>query len=162
MALRQEWLENRKVLYIFTDKFSTIVSKITCNPLTFILAFIGILLWCLFGDLYNYSVKWEKVMTAIMFLMLFILQQAQNKDTLSLQLKLNELIAATKGASNRVLNIEDMTAAELSVLKDFYLKLSELSGKGEDLGKSHSVDEAKKNEIFKEEIIEDENKKMGT
>lgn len=162
MGFKKEWLENRKVLYVFTDKFSTIVSKITCNPLIFIMAFIGILLWCLFGDLYNYSVKWEKIMTAIMFLMLFILQQAQNKDTLSLQLKLNELIAATKGASNRVLNIEDMTAAELSVLKDFYLKLSELSGKGEDLGKSHSIDEAKKNEVFKEEIIEDENKKMGT
>src|ERR1035438_5152573 len=85
MDFKKEWLENRKILHFFTDKFSTIISKITCNPLTFIIAFIGILLWCLFGDLYNYSVKWEKIMTAIIFLMIFILQQAQSKDTLSLQ-----------------------------------------------------------------------------
>jgi len=152
MSIKNDWEENKGIIHLFSDRVSTIISKVTCNPLTFILAFIGILLWCLFGDLYNFSVKWEKVMTAIMFLMLFVLQQAQNKDTLSLQIKLNELIAVTNGASNRVLNIEDMTAAELSVLKDFYLKLSELSGKGEDPGTSHSIDEAKKNEVFKEKI----------
>lgn len=160
MGFKNEWLENRKTLYVFTDKFSTMIGKVACNPLTFIVAFIGIVFWCLFGDLYNYSEKWEKIMTAIIFLMIFLLQQAQSKDTLSLQLKLNELLAATKGASNRVIDIEDMTAAELGVLKDYYLKLSELSGKGEDLVKSHSMNEAKKNELFKERIIDDNSKKM--
>ena len=81
---------------------------------------------------------------------LFVIQQAQNKDTMALQLKLNELIAATKGASNRVLNIEDMTEEELKVLKKFYLKLSDLSEKDGNFGAAHSVDEANKNEAFKE------------
>jgi low affinity Fe/Cu permease len=128
------------------------ISDITCNPLTFIIAFISIVLWCLFGDLYNYSVKWEKIMTGIVFLMIFIIQQAQSKDTLSLQIKLNELIAATHGAGNRVLNIEDMTAAELTLLKQFYLKLSDLSEKDGHFGTAHSIDEAKKNEAFNEMV----------
>ena len=88
----------------------------------------------------------------VTFLMVFLIQQAQNKNTMALQLKLNELIAATKGASNRVLNIEDMTAEELKVLKKFYAKLSDLSEKDGSLGTSHSVDEASKNEAFKEAI----------
>ena len=87
--------------------------------------------------------------SVITFLMVFVIQQAQNKDTLALQLKLNELIAATKGASNRILNIEDMTEEELQVLKKFYAKLSDLSEKDGNPGASHSVDEAKKNEAFK-------------
>jgi len=161
MSLKNEWQENKKTLYIFTDKFSTVIGKVASNPLTFIVAFIAIVAWCVFGDLYHYSEKWEKIMTAIVFLMIFLLQQAQSKDTLSLQLKLNELLAATKGASNRVINIEDMTAAELGVLKDYYLKLSELSEKGEDLVKSHSMDVAKKNELFKEKIIEDGSENKG-
>ncbi len=82
--------------------------------------------------------------------MVFIIQQAQNKDTMALQMKLNELIAATKGASNRVINIEDMTEEELRVLKKFYVKLSDLSEQKGDLQASHSVAEAEKNEAFKE------------
>ncbi len=152
MNFKKECHENIKVLHAFTQKFSTIVCNITSNPLAFIIAFISIFLWGLFGDLYNYAVVWEKIMTGIIFLMIFILQQAQSKDTLSLQLKLNELIAATKGASNRVLNIEDMTTAELNILKDFYLKLSDLSEKDGHFGASHSIDEAKKNEAFKESL----------
>ncbi len=89
--------------------------------------------------------------TITTFLMVFVIQQAQNKDTMALQLKLNELIAATKGASNRVLNIEDMNEEELKVLKRFYAKLSDLSEKEGNFGASHSVDEAKANEAFKEE-----------
>jgi len=84
--------------------------------------------------------------------MVFVIQEAQNKDTLALQLKLNELIAVTKGASNRVLNIEDMTEDELQVLKKFYSKLSALSEKEDNPGVSHSVDEANKNEAFKTAI----------
>jgi low affinity Fe/Cu permease len=159
MSLKNDWVENKKVLHLFTDKFSTTIGKLASNPLTFITAFIGVLLWCLLGDLYHFGEKWEKIMTAIIFLMIFLVQQAQNKDTLALQLKLNELLAATKGASNRVLNIEDMTAAELGVLKEYYLKLSELSGKGEDLSKSHSDAESKNNELFKEKILSEHNNK---
>lgn len=82
--------------------------------------------------------------------MVFLIQEAQNKDSLALQLKINELIAATKGASNRILNIEDLTEDELKVLKKFYSKLSTLSINEESLGESHSIDEANRNTVFKE------------
>ena len=73
---------------------------------------------------------------------MFVIQHSQNKDTTAIQLKLNELIAANEKASNRLVNIEDLTEDELLVLKTFYKKLSELSAKEKDLFSSHSIDEA--------------------
>ena len=61
------------------------------------------------------------------FLMVFVIQQSQNKDTMALQLKLNELIACQKKASNRLIDIEDLTEDELEVLKKFYIRLAKLS-----------------------------------
>ncbi len=74
--------------------------------------------------------------------MVFIIQQSQNKDTLAVQLKLNELIACQELASNRLIDIEDLTEEELMVLKKFYIKLSDLAEKENDLHSSHSLDEA--------------------
>jgi low affinity Fe/Cu permease len=74
--------------------------------------------------------------------MVFIIQQSQNKDTMALQLKLNELIACQKNASNRLIDIEDLTTDELEVLKKFYIALSKLSAQESDLHSSHSIDEA--------------------
>ena len=80
--------------------------------------------------------------TIITFLMVFIIQQSQNKDSLAVQLKLNELIACEKQASNRLIMIEDLTQEELEVLRKFYVKLSHLAGQENNLHSSHSVDEA--------------------
>jgi len=74
--------------------------------------------------------------------MVFIIQQSQNKDSLAIQLKLNELIASDERASNRLIVVEDLTQDELEVLKKFYIRLSELAKKENDLHSSHSVDEA--------------------
>jgi len=74
--------------------------------------------------------------------MVFIIQLSQNKDTLALQLKLNELIACQELASNRLIDIEDLTEEELMVLKKFYIKLSDLAEQENDLYSSHSLDEA--------------------
>ncbi len=74
--------------------------------------------------------------------MVFIIQQSQNKDTLALQLKMNELIASTKTASNRLVDIEDLTEDELQALKKFYVKLADLAEKEGDLFTTHSLDEA--------------------
>ena len=146
-------MEDSKKMSKAFDKFSNSTAKITGSPASFISAFAIVLVWAISGPFFHFSDTWQLVIntgtTVITFLMVFVIQQAQNKDTLALQLKLNELIAATKGASNRVLNIEDMTEEELKVLKKFYSKLSDLSEK-ESLGASHSIDEAKKNEAFKE------------
>lgn len=73
--------------------------------------------------------------------MVFLIQQTQNKDTLALQLKLNELIASSKGASNRLIDIEDLTEDDLETIKKFYIKLSKLAKK-EDISATHSLDEA--------------------
>ena len=144
--------ESKKISKGF-DKFSNAAAKVTGSSAAFIGAFALVFVWAITGPFFHFSDTWQLAIdtstTIITFLMVFVIQQAQNKDTLALQLKLNELIAATKGASNRVLNIEDMTEEELRVLKKFYTKLSDLSEK-ESLGASHSIDEAKKNEAFKE------------
>ena len=140
------------------DKVSGYIAKITGSSAAFIFAFLIILIWAVSGPFFKFSDTWQLVIntgtTIITFLMVFVIQQAQNKDTMALQLKLNELIAATRGASNRVLNIEDLTEEELKILKKFYSKLSDLSEKEGKLGAAHSLDEAKQNEALKENTVE--------
>ena len=81
--------------------------------------------------------------------MVFIIQQSQNKDTTAIQLKLNELIACNEKASNRLVDIEDLTEDEILVLKEFYIRLSQKAGKEMDLHSSHSLDEADDNHDLK-------------
>ena len=147
-------MATRKAIQEVLSVIAAYVSKITGSSISFLFAIAIVIIWAIAGFFFNFSDTWHQVMntgiTIVTFLMVFVIQQAQNKDTMALQLKLNELIAATKGASNRVLNIEDMTEEELKVLKKFYSKLSDLSEKDGNFGAAHSVDEAKKNEAFKE------------
>lgn len=75
-------------------------------------------------------------------MMVFDIQQSQNKDTLAIQLKLNELIASSEKASNRLVDIEDLTEAELDKVKRFYIKLAQLAAREDDSRASHSIDEA--------------------
>jgi low affinity Fe/Cu permease len=74
--------------------------------------------------------------------MVFLIQKAQNKDSKAVHLKLNELIAASEGASNRMVDIEDLTEDELDQLHKFYEKLYQLSKKQTDILTSHSIDAA--------------------
>ncbi len=97
--------------------------------------------------------------TIITFLMVFLIQKSQNKDSLAIQLKLNELIAAHEFASNRLVNVENMTEEEMKVIQKYYLKLSHLTKSEESLQISHSIDEADHMDQVKkdrEEAIEDE------
>jgi low affinity Fe/Cu permease len=131
------------------DRFSTRITKITGSPVAFMTALGMILVWGVSGPIFNYSDTWQLVIntstTIITFLMVFLIQQSQNKDTVALQLKLNELIAATQGASNRLIDIEDLTEEELMVLKKFYVRLADLSQNEADLLCTHSIDEASDN-----------------
>jgi len=131
------------------DRFSTRITKITGSPPAFMIALGMILVWGVSGPIFNYSDTWQLVIntstTIITFLMVFLIQQSQNKDTVALQLKLNELIAATQGASNRLIDIEDLTEEELMVLKKFYVRLADLSQNEADLLCTHSIDEASDN-----------------
>ena len=128
------------------NSFSTKVTRATGRPAALLIAFLIILIWGLTGPIFKYSDTWQLVIntgtTIITFLMVFIIQQSQNKDTTAIQLKLNELIACNEKASNRLVDIEDLTEDELLALKKFYIKLSDLAEKEGDIFKSHSLDEA--------------------
>jgi low affinity Fe/Cu permease len=108
-----------------------------------------ILVWAITGPMFNYSNTWQLVIntgtTILTFIMVFIIQHSQNKETTAIQLKLNELIASNNKASNRLVNIEDLTEDELMTLKKFYTTLAELSEKEKDIFSSHSIDEAQQN-----------------
>lgn len=136
-------------LRLMFDRFSSAATRLTGRPVSFILAVLIVVAWAVSGPFFGFSETWQLVIntgtTIITFLMVFVIQQSQNKDTVALHLKLNELIAANKDASNRLIDIEDLTEDELAVIKRFYVKLSDLAEEESELFTSHSLDEAKQN-----------------
>ena len=84
------------------------------------------------------------VLLIVTFLMVFLIQKTQNKDSKAIQLKLNELIAASRMASNRLVNVEDLNEDELDTLHKFYKKLSDAIAREIDIHQSHSIDAAEK------------------
>lgn len=135
------------------NKISTRLTHATGSPLASMMALLLIIGWALCGPLFGFSDTWQLVIntstTIITFLMVFIIQQTQNKDTTAIHLKLNELIACHEKASNRLVDIEDLTEEELKVIKQYYLKLSDLAEEEKDLYSSHSLDEAAENHVEK-------------
>jgi low affinity Fe/Cu permease len=109
-------------------------------------AFAVVLLWAGSGPFFGFSQTWQLVIntgtTIVTFLMVFLIQRSQNKEAMAVQLKLNELVAAMQGASNRLVNVEDLTEEELRTLHQHYVTLARLSKAETDLLSSHSVDEA--------------------
>jgi low affinity Fe/Cu permease len=105
-----------------------------------------IVVWAVTGPLFGYSDTWQLVIntgtTIVTFLMVFLIQRSQNKESLAIQLKLNELVAALEGASNRLIDVEGLTEDELHVLRKHYHQLARLAAKDAELGRSHSVEEA--------------------
>jgi low affinity Fe/Cu permease len=148
----------KKRISLIFEKFSTAVTWATGRPIAFILACFLIIGWAITGPIFHFSDTWQLVIntgtTIITFLMVFIIQQSQNKDTLAVHLKLNELIATSSTASNRLVDVEDISAEELKVLKKFYIKLSELAKKEGDIHATHSVDEATKVHKHKKKLAE--------
>jgi low affinity Fe/Cu permease len=134
----------------FFERFSSAVTRAAGRPVTFILAFLIIIVWAVSGPIFKFSDTWQLVIntstTIITFLMVFVIQQTQNKDTMALHLKLNELIASSCDASNRLIDIEDLSEQELETVKRFYIRLSELAKQEEDIHSTHSLDEAKENQ----------------
>jgi low affinity Fe/Cu permease len=135
-----------KAISFHFNRISTKVTKAAGRPAATIIAFAIVIVWAFTGPMFDFSDTWQLFIntgtTVITFLMVFIIQQSQNKDTIALQLKLNELIACHERASNRLIDIEDLTEEELEVLKKFYVKLADLAEKEGDLFSSHSIDEA--------------------
>ncbi|NBA84841.1 low affinity iron permease family protein [Emticicia sp. CRIBPO] len=129
--------------------FENFANKITCwtgSSVAFGFALGIVITWLVTGPVFDYSDTWQLVIntgtTIITFLMVFLIQKSQNKDSKAIQLKLNELIAASKTASNVMVDIEDLDEEELDVLRKYYQRLSDKAEKAKDIHESHSIDAA--------------------
>jgi low affinity Fe/Cu permease len=114
--------------HVFT-RFAKGTAHVTGKPLTFIVAVLIILFWSLTGPLFDYSDTWQLVIntgtTIITFLMVFLIQNTQNRDTEALQVKLDELIRANQDARNQLLDLEELDDDELDEIRLEYLELAE-------------------------------------
>lgn len=152
----------------YFEKFANWATTFTGSSWAFISAAMVVVIWAATGPLFNFSETWQLVIntgtTIITFLMVFLIQKAQNKDGKAIQIKLNELIAAHEKASNRIVDIEDLTESELDKLHRYYQKLSDLAEKDTDIHQSHSIDAAEDNHEHKlrnqqiQQQIEEEDK----
>ena len=131
---------------LLMERAATGVTHWTGTTSAFGLTCAVILVWALTGPLFHFSDTWQLVIntgtTVITFLMVFLIQRSQNKDALAIHLKLNELVAAVEGASNRLIDVESLTEEELNVLHRHYAKLTEMAKRDSTLTKSHSIEEA--------------------
>ncbi|HEY0709614.1 MAG TPA: low affinity iron permease family protein [Polyangia bacterium] len=118
----------------------------TGSSAAFIVAGLVIVVWLASGPLFGFSDTWQLVVntgtTIVTFLMVFLIQRAQNKESLAVQLKLNELVAAVKGANNQLIDIESLSEAELQVLHEHYVRLAAMAKREVAVHRSHSLDEA--------------------
>ncbi|HEU4438061.1 MAG TPA: low affinity iron permease family protein [Methylomirabilota bacterium] len=112
-----------------------------------------VIVWALLGPVFHFSDTWQLVIntgtTVVTFLMVFLIQRAQNKDAQAVHLKLNEIVAALQGASNRLINVEDLTEEEVQLLHRYYRRLGELAQHDASLTESHSVEEADTRSVAK-------------
>ena len=142
MSKRSRW----KIGQAF-EGLSEAVTKWAGSTSAFALALGVIIGWALVGPLFGYSDTWQLVIntgtTIVTFLMVFLIQRSQNKDAIAIHLKLNEIVAAMHGASNRLIEVETLTERDLTALRGYYHELASLAGRETDLTTSHSVEEAR-------------------
>jgi low affinity Fe/Cu permease len=129
------------------ERLSEAVTRWTGSTAAFALALGIILGWALLGPIFNYSDTWQLVIntgtTIVTFLMVFLIQRSQNKDALAIHLKLNEVVAALQGASNRLIDVEALSEKELAIVHRHYTELAALARRDSDTTQSHSVEEAR-------------------
>ena len=129
------------------EHLSTAVTRWTGSTAAFATALTVIVVWALLGPVFQFSDTWQLVIntgtTIVTFLMVFLIQRSQNKDALAIHLKLNELVAAMAGASNRLIEVEGLSEHELRTLERHYHELTALARKELNIAQSHSVEEAR-------------------
>ena len=103
-----------------------------------------------FGMERSWHLVFEPVTSFVPFLMVFLLQRSQNKDSMAVQLKLNELVAALQGASNGLIDVEDLSEEELKVIRAHYQRLATMAKSETEIGKSHSIEEAQARHSLKQ------------
>src|SRR6186713_3097275 len=138
--------KKRSSLGELLERLSLRATKATGTSKAFILALTAIVVWGLTGPLFHFSDTWQLVIntstTIIKFLMVFLIQRTQNKDALAIHLKLNEIVAAMEGASNRLIDVEDLSEPEIDALHKYYKRLIELAREDDQLTTTHSIEEA--------------------
>ena len=137
---------HRRGIGLVLERLSMYVTKWTGTSSAFALACAVVIAWLLSGPLFGYSDTWQLVIntgtTIVTFLMVFLIQRSQNKDAMAIQLKLNELVAAMEGASNRLIDVEELSEEELATLHTYYSRLVTMARKDNRLTVSHSIEEA--------------------
>src|SRR5436189_4304321 len=115
----------------FFARFANRTAHFVGHPVSFIIAILVVIAWSATGPVFHFSDTWQLVIntgtTIITFLMVFLIQNTQNRDSQAMQLKLDELIRAIKGADNSLLNIENMTEQDLQDLQKHYIHLAQLT-----------------------------------
>jgi low affinity Fe/Cu permease len=138
---------------LLLERSATAVTHWTGSTSAFILACGVIAVWVITGPVFGYSDTWQLVIntgtTIVTFLMVFLIQRAQNKDSLALHLKLNEIVAAMQGSSNRLIDVESLTEQELEILHQHYARLAQMAKQDATLTQSHSVEEAEQRHKLK-------------
>jgi low affinity Fe/Cu permease len=136
----------RSKLSELLEKFSYQATRATGTSTAFVVAALVIIVWATTGPIFHYSDTWQLVIntgtTIVTFLMVFLIQRAQNKDALAIHLKLNEIVAALEGASNRLIDVEDLSEPEINALRSYYKRLIELARTDDVLTTTHSIEEA--------------------
>lgn len=136
----------RSKLSELLEKFSYQATRATGTSAAFVLAVAVIIVWGITGPVFHFSDTWQLVIntgtTIVTFLMVFLIQRAQNKDALAIHLKLNEIVAAMEGASNRLIDVEDLSEPEIDALRNYYKRLIELARTDDVLTMTHSIEEA--------------------
>lgn len=127
------------------DHFASHVTRWAGSPAMFCVAFAIVLLWAVAGPAFDFSETWQLVIntgtTIVTFLMVFLIQQSQNKDSVAMHLKLNELLAANRQASNRMIGIEELDEQDLREVAAFYVRLAKLATEKGAKKEIHSIDE---------------------
>lgn len=137
----------------FFEKLAGKATVATGSTPAIVISFSLIIVWAVSGPFFDFSETWQLIIntgtTIITFLMVFLIQKSQNKDSMAVHLKLNELLAANELSSNRLVDVEDLTEEELCVLQKYYARLKEKAKQENTLLKSHSIDEHEKNNKIK-------------
>ncbi len=127
------------------DRFASSVTRSAGSPAAFCAALLIVLVWGAVGPVFHYSEDWQLIIntgtTIITFLMVFLIQQSQNKDSVAMHLKLNELLAANRTASNRMIGIEELDEQDLREVAAFYVRLSARAKAAGSRKEAHSIDE---------------------
>jgi len=145
----------KKVKPHWSEKMASAVTRAAGSTTAIIIAFLIVVCWAICGPIFHYSEDWQLVIntgtTIITFLMVFLIQKSQNKESMAIQIKLNELVAAHEFASNRIVDIENIPEEDMKVIQKYYHNLSHLTEKEESLQQSHSIEEAAELDLIKKE-----------